>query len=105
MVTPEVIQNPNPCPTANVKYTPYEEFVLLRTQVETLLKGSSGNHGNNVVKQSEKEDELREELLLLKKENESLKNEIWRKDLLIKVTVNVFWVKISILRFRHILLA
>ena len=51
--------------------------------METLLKATKSNHDNNVVKQSEKEKELREELSLLKKENESLKNEIRRKDLLI----------------------
>ena len=83
VLTPDVLQKPNPCPNANAKCTPYEEFILLRTQVETLLKATKSNHGNNVVKQSEKEKELREELLLLKKENESLKNEIRRKDLLI----------------------
>ena len=83
VVTPDVMQKPNPCPNANAKCTPYEEFILLRTQVETLLKASRSNHGNNVGKQSEKEKELKEELLLLKKENESLKNEIRRKDLLI----------------------
>ena len=35
VVTPDVMQNPNPCPNANAKCTPYEEFILLRTQVET----------------------------------------------------------------------
>ena len=77
------MQKPNSCLNASAKCTPYEEFILLRTQVETLLKASRSNHGNNVGKQSEKGKELKEELLLLKKENESLKNEISRKDLFI----------------------
>ena len=68
MVTPDVLQKPNPFPNANAKCT-HEECILLRTQVETLLKASRSNHGNNVGKQSEKEKELKEELLLLKKEN------------------------------------
>lgn len=83
VVTPDIIQRPKACPCANTKCTPYEEFILLQKQVETLQKAPRSNHGNNTSKQSEKEKELKEELLLLKKENESLKNEIRRKDLLI----------------------
>ena len=83
VVTPDTMQMPKPCPCANTKCTPYEEFILLQKQVETLQKAYRSNHGNNTTKQLEKEKELKEEILLLKKENESLKNEIRRKDLLI----------------------
>ena len=83
MVTPDIMQMPKPCQCANTKCTPYEEFILLQKQVETLQKAYRSNHGNNITTQFEKEKELKEEILLLKKENESLKNESRRKDLLI----------------------
>ena len=51
--------------------------------METLQKAYRSSHGNNTTKQFEKEKESKEEISSLKKENESLKNEMRRKDLLI----------------------
>ena len=73
VVTPDIMQVPKPSQCANTKCTPYEEFILLQKQVETLQKAYRSNHGNDTTKQFEKKKELKEEISLLKKENESLK--------------------------------
>ena len=76
----------------NTKYTPYEEFILLKKQAEIPQKVIIGSHGNNSNKQAEKDTKLKDELLFLKKENEPLRNEIIRKDQLINIfTISIKW--------------
>ena len=80
-----------------IKYTPLSEFLALKQQVESLRKAvedkngvarniiSMESHGvaRNIISRS-RDLELKEEIALLKKENESLRNEIRRKDLIIE---------------------
>ena len=47
----DTMQTPKKCPCANIKCTPYEGFILLQKQVETLQKAYRSNHGNNTTKQ------------------------------------------------------
>ena len=62
-----------------VKYTPYDDFLQLRAKVEILLKAYEGSHAAKGTSHSD----LKEEIQLLRKENESLRNEIRRKEILI----------------------
>ena len=68
-----------------VKYTPLSEFLSLKQQVESLRKSvkEKNEFTRNSISRS-KELELKEEISLLKKENESLRNEIRRKNLVIE---------------------
>eukprot|EP00794_Sanderia_malayensis_P014877 gene14877-16423_t len=58
------------------RYTLFSDFLSLRAKVEILVKAYEGSQGTN-------ESDLKQEITLLKKENESLRNELRRKDLLI----------------------
>ena len=53
---------------ATMKYTPYSDFLWLHAKVEVLVKAYEGSQA---VK-GKSESELKQEILLLKKENESL---------------------------------
>ena len=64
---------------ATIKYTPYSDFLSLRAKVEVLVKAYEGSQAAKGTSESA----LKQEILLLKKENESLRNELRRKDLLI----------------------
>ena len=61
--------------------TPYSEFVELR---ETVLSLRKIIDENIILKNRNTEKDLKEEIMLLRKEIDSLKNDIRRKDLLIK---------------------
>ena len=63
----------------SVKYTTYDEFLALRAKVEILMKAYEGTHAAKGMSNSD----LKEEIQLLRKENESLRNELRRKDILI----------------------
>ena len=63
----------------SVKYTTYDEFLALRAKVEILMKAYEGTHAAKGMSVSN----LKEEIQLLRKENESLRNELRRKDILI----------------------
>ena len=68
-----------------IEYTPLSEFLSLKQQVESLRKAVEDKNGvarNNISRS--RDLELKEEIALLKKENESLRNEIRRKDLIIE---------------------
>ena len=65
---------------ATIKCTPYSDFLSLRAKVEVLVKAYEGSQ----AAKGTSEAELKQEILLLKKENESLRNELRRKDLLIR---------------------
>ena len=68
-----------------IERTPLSEFLSLKQQVESLRKVVEYRNGvarNNISRNSDLE--LKEEIALLKKENESLRNEIRRKDLIIE---------------------
>ena len=68
-----------------IEYTPLSEFLSLKQQVESSRKAVEDRNGvarNNISRNSDLE--LKEEFALLKKENESLRNEIRRKDLIIE---------------------
>ena len=68
-----------------IKYTPLSEFLSLKQQVESLRKAveEKNEFTKNSISRS-KDLELKEEISLFKKENESLRNEIRRKDLVIE---------------------
>ena len=68
-----------------IEYTPLSEFLSLKQQVESLRKAVEDKNGvarNNISRS--RDLELKEGIALLKKENESLRNEIRRKDLIIE---------------------
>eukprot|EP00112_Aurelia_sp_Birch-Aquarium-sp1_P022410 Seg6307.1 transcript_id=Seg6307.1/GoldUCD/mRNA.D3Y31 product="hypothetical protein" protein_id=Seg6307.1/GoldUCD/D3Y31 len=70
----------------STKYTPLSEFLSLKQQVE-LLRTVVENKDEVTRARSNlnrRDLELKEEISLLKKENESLRNEIRRKDLMIE---------------------
>ena len=71
--------NPKEKDEATIKYTPYSDFISLRAKVEVLVKAYEGSQAAKGTSESE----LKQEILLLKKENEALRNELRRKDLLI----------------------
>ena len=56
----------------SVKYTTYDEFLALRARVQILMKAYEGTHAAKGMSNSN----LKEEIQLLRKENESLRNEL-----------------------------
>ena len=65
---------------ATIRYTPYSDFLSLRAKVEILVKTYEGSQAAKGMSESQ----LKQEILLLKKENESLRNELRRKNILIE---------------------
>ncbi len=65
--------------TNKTRYTLYSDFLSLRAKVEILVKAHEGSQ----AAKGTSEQDLKEEIALLKKENESLRIELRRKDLLI----------------------
>ena len=63
----------------SVKYTTYDEFLALRAKVEILMKSYEGSHAAKGMANSD----LKGEIQLLRKENESLRNELRHNDILI----------------------
>ena len=57
---------------ATIKYTPYSDFISLRAKVEVLVKAYEVSQAAKGTSESK----LKQEILLLKKENESLRNEL-----------------------------
>ena len=63
----------------SIKYTTYDEFLALLAKVEILMKAYKGSHAAKGMSNSD----VKEEIQLLRKENESLRNKLCCKEILI----------------------